>query len=636
MYALKNRTRLSIILVAVPLLSAFSLAMVHAQGILEEMEGRYKLIYDSTYIWPDGKGGYEYRRKFVSEVALAEKGRSALSRPATPILDRDDRIDISAYTRLASGEIFNADTSDIITRDLPGARRWIFVNFRQAEPGATLHLEWLLTSDEANIAGKRFLGRTVPVDSAVIIITVPQTWVFNFAVSPEINVEKGSKTIPLAEAPPRVNYSWIARNLPGLGKEEFAPPVERMIPCLYFSFYYDNAWPEPRVNKVDWKYLSQLYSAQLTGFAKSNSSLNAVGDSLRGLSSKPDELVRMANIWLEHHFRSLYSEITMTNDINEALQRGRGTQAEAAAILKTLLDKLNIPSAIYLVATHDAGDPLPNLPALFWFDRLSVAAFAANDTIWMDPYYPISEMGILPFEEQGATALSVTEPGEAFITIPISDYHENGKAIHLKLAFDSTGSIYGEATEVYTGAMIPEISSLMNDLDKTELKVPWEKRLAKSFPGVKIRAFVVMPPDSTGQGFRIGYSFTTGPIIRPFANRAYLPMDLLGRWADLPALPSKTPVFPIELRRPRFELERITVKISPPFEVEYVPDNYSDNTYIGEIYSVTRGDLHSITITRGFGLKKSTLPPSSHGPLREFLNKARAEADKHIILKRVS
>jgi hypothetical protein len=299
-----------------------------------------------------------------------------------------------------------------------------------------------------------------------------------------------------------------------------------------------------------------------------------------------------------------------------------------------LLEKLGVPSAAFLIATNDVGDPLMQLPALFWFDRLMIACYPDKDTAWIDPYYQLAQIGIVPFEDQGAKALRLTKAPGAFVQVPTFDFRDNGMATHLKLDFDSSGSLHGQATEVYSGAMIPEISAFIKGLEESERKVPWEKKLARSFPSAKIHEFVVMPPDSSGQVFKIGYSFTTSPVVRPFADRAYIPMDLLGRWADLPSLPNKPRQFPIELRRHRFEFERISLNISPPFEVEYLPGNYSENLDIGDVYSVARGNKQTVTITRGLGLKKSSLPLSEYGSLRRFLEKAHAEADKHIILKR--
>ncbi|HBZ01369.1 MAG TPA: hypothetical protein DEO84_08640, partial [candidate division Zixibacteria bacterium] len=524
-----------------------------AKSQTDEALGRYSLIYDSTYIWPDGHGGYDYIRKFVSDVVLDKQGRSVLSRPATPVLDKDDKITITAYTKLSSGEILQADTSDMVTRILPGDRRWVFINFRRAEPGAILHLDWLINSKQANIAGKRFLGRTVPVERAIVALTVPEAWRFNFAFTGSGDAHQVETIRPSSGEPPSATYSWIANDLAGLSHEDYAPPVERMIPCLYFSFSYDTNWSGPDSNLIDWKYLARLYFQQIKTFTKQSSQLNAVADSIGDRTTDSEKRTEMAYAWAGDHFKPLDSDITLGGSINEVLQLGRGNQAEAAVILLALLERLKIPCSAYLVASKDAGDPLIQLPALFWFDRLLIAAYPKTDTIWIDPFYQLADMDILPFEDQGAKGLSLSGAGGDFITIPMPDYRENGKAIHLKLDLDSLGSLHGQATEIYSGALIPEVSIFLKGQDALERQAPWEKKLAQSFPGAKIEKFDVYPPDSTGRALKIGYSFNTGPTIRPFANRAYIPMDLLGRWSDLPALPGNTRQFPIELRRPRFE-----------------------------------------------------------------------------------
>jgi len=632
-----NRSRLaqSCLLAAVFLLffPEFSLA----QSMFDEMLGRYKLIYDSTSIWPDGRGGYDYSRKFISEVILDEAGRSVLSRPATPRIGKDDKISIEAFTLLPSGETLRVEPSDMVTRTLSGDRRWIFVNFRQAEPGAILHMEWSLSSKEANVAGKRYLGRTVPVEQAAVVLSVPETWRFNFAVTPSLDYLHKENIIRGTEGDiGRTNYIWTGSNIAGLTREEFSPSIDRIIPCLFYSFYYDTGWDSPDSSRIDWSYLSQLYSRQIAEFSRYNSPLKSVSDSLLGINSDKNKIAQSAYDWVGSHFRVVDHEITLIGDIEQALERGRGSQAEASVIMLALFERLKIPAKPYLIATRETGEPIVGLPALFWFDRMLLEVELGPDTMWIDPTYQLTKMEILPFEDMGVKALDITGTGGYFTTIPVADYHDNGKAIHLKLDFDSTGSLRGEATEIYSGAMIPEIATFMQTLDAGEVSVPWEKKLAKSFPSAKIEKFIIMPPDSATQAYRIGYSFTTGPLVRPLASRAYIPMDLLGRWADLPILPSQARQFPLELRRPRFELERITLKISPAFEVEFLPANYSENNEIGEIYSVARGDKNLVTITRGFGLKSPMLPISEYASLRKFIGRARTEADKHLILKRVN
>lgn len=599
----------------------------------EELLGNYLYIYDSTFVWPDGKGWYEYTRNFISEVRLAEKGRSVLSRTATPMLDKGDNIEFDAYTILPNGEKYPVGLDDIVTRNISSDTRRIFLNFRHAEPGAILHFEWNLRSKKANIAGKRFFGRTIPVDSATVIMTYPESWEFNFTVLPEL-ICREERTVGEKYGDIHiVNHKWTAGNIEGLREEEYSPPYERVISGLYYSLYYDKSWENQE--KIDWKYISRVYKRRLDDFMDSKVSLVPVADSVRMSSSGKQKSAVAAFNWVKNNFGSRYSDITLHEDLDEILVFGRGTQAEAAAILYALLGYLDIPAGIYLTATRFSGQPVPALPALFWFDRLLVGCFLGDDTLWADPFYTVSDLGILPFEDQGVSVLRIDVENEGLLFIPDTDYHTNGKAIHLKLYVDSLGGLAGEATEVYSGAMIPDISVNLLRMDETQKKSVWEQRFARSLPNVEFDRFITAPPDSFGEPLLINYTFTAGPIIRPFANRAYVPMDILGRWEDLPDLPDEERRFPIYFQRPRFEFERITFEISPQFEIEYLPNNYSLNSQIGEIYSVARQGENSVTVTRGFGLKKPEYPISAYKSIVKFFNTARAEAEKQIILKRV-
>ena len=618
----------------VAVLIAVLSGLTRAQEPFEELRGIYRSIYDSTYIWPDGSGGYDYVRKFVSEVELAEKGRDILSKPATPVIGKDDDIEIEALTISPSGEIYEVESSDLLSRDFPDGSRRIFVNFRQPEPGAILRLEWTLRSKNGNTAGIRFFGRTIAVDSSTVIITAPETWVFNFVISPECNTREAKSVEKTDTGPALVNYSWLATGLHDLRMEEYSPPISRVIPALYFSLSLDISWVDLEGQAITWEAVAGIYFNQIAEFLKRSSSLQPVAESLVSVTENQKEAAGAAFDWVKRNFRSQISDISLSSKLDETLERGRGTQAEAAAILYALLTRMNILCSPYLAATREKGKPLENLPALFWFDRMLIACYIENETVWADPFYYISDLGILPYEDQNIPVLRLDTPSGIFENTPDVDYHENGKAIHLRLDIDSTGAIYGEATEIYTGAMLPEISTYLTSLDEGQRRIPWERKLAKSFPGLDLLKFVAIPPEKSGEAYRVGYTFTTGPIVRQFATRAYIPMDLLGRWEDLPVLPPGDREFPIEIRRPRFEFERITLNISSAFDVEFIPKNYSLNSVIGEIYSVARQGNRSITITRGFGLKRSELPASSYKSLVKFFNTARAEADKQIILSR--
>ncbi len=605
------------------------------QDDFEGLEGKYIAIYDSTYIWPDGSGGYDYYRYFFSEVELAEKGRNILSTPATPILDKDDIIDLFAFTKSPTGELLVADSADIARIDMPNGQKRFFVNFRRPEPGAKLYLEWTLKSNQANIAGQRFIGRTVPVDSATIVITFPDNWVFNFRVAPEINLPSNKVYTGVSKSTSLVSHIWSVRNLGSLIKEEFAPPVERLIPSIYFSFKYDKLWSEDNIREMNWNVIARFYGGEFNDFIKDHSILDNVADSIKSIDTSAMQMAKSGFKWLTEHFRTINPELKFSKDLDETLEKGRATQAEAASILFGLFSKLGINCKPFLASSRKVGNPLIDVPALFWFDRILIASYINGDTIWTDPFYLNFNFTLMPFEDQGVYAMDIGKDGGNFIITATPDYRDNGMAVHMKLDIDSLGAIEGAATEVYSGAMIAEISSYMASLDPAVLKTTWEKSLAKSFPGVKIGNFITLASDSIGQTYRIGYSFTTSPLVRPYANRAYFPIDILGRWKSLPILPSLDRIFPIEINRPRFELERITLNIAPSFEIEYLPENYSMDNYLGELYSVVRQDSRSVTITKGLGLKKSELPPSAYTTLQKFFNKARAEADKQIILKKV-
>ena len=429
-----------------------------------------------------------------------------------------------------------------------------------------------------------------------------------------------------------VNQVWEARSLPGITFEEDSPPESELIPCLYYAFSYDRRWPDLEKNRIDWLMIARSYGQHLFITGRPG---KAIEDEVRRLTEAiPEKSDKIRNIvdFVTSNFRALYSDIDISNSPEELLERGYGSQAEAALLLGAFLRAADIAHDYFLISTRDNGSVIRSLPALFYFNRLLVSAYANSDTLWIDPFYRGAPLGVLPFEDQAVDGLKVGVGFKDFMTTPASDYRENGHAIHLRVTFDDKGSLIAEAVELLSGSINIEEKAILQGLSDDERYQRWLNLTTRGVPGAVLDQLEFADIYSDVDPFRISYRLTAENFIRSGDDRLYIPLDILGRWQVVKRYENRKHA--IELGRPYSQQERMTIEIPAGFRVEYLPENFTLTSYLGDILSVVVVTANTITITRGLGIKPYRLKASAAESLNGFYSTAADQAGKYIVLRR--
>jgi hypothetical protein len=152
-------------------------------------------------------------------------------------------------------------------------------------------------------------------------------------------------------------------------------------------------------------------------------------------------------------------------------------------------------------------------------------------------------------------------------------------------------------------------------------------------PGSTLKDLTFSDITSDINPFRVSYLLEVPTYIKKEDSRLFIPLDILGRWQSHIAY-SENRRLPIELGRPHSEQEQITIEIPPGFRVEYLPDNFSISSYLGEIFSVVVVSANTITITRGLSIRPYRLKADAAKSLNGFFTTARDQASKYIILRK--
>ncbi len=594
-------------------------------------EAAYIKIIDSTGV-NFQEGVYVYSRYFRSEAMVLRQGGGGVASAASPVITDSDKIEIESYTITPEGDTINIPEDEISTLELYGRKKRYMVSFPDARAGAVFVFEWRIWSTEPVFSGRRYIGRTYPVDFSRTVISAPTNWVFKFLIQPPCLCQQDRSREYIRDKELWVNYSWESRSLPGMVFEEDSPPAALYIPCLYYVFSYDKRWPDIEKNKIDWPLIAKSYNSHISDMGKPD---NKIKDEVKficqGIAGKREKLQRIVD-FISANFQTAYSDIDISDSPWDLLARGYGSQAETSMLVGTFLDIVNIPFEYVLISTRDNDEVIKTMPALFYFNRLLVAVSIDQDKIWIDPFYRGSPLGVLPFEDQAVEGLIISDDFKGFIKTPISDYRENGHAVQLRIVFDDKGKLTAEGVEWLSGALNIEEKRILQNMTPQERFERWADLTSSGISGSTLSDLEFDDIYSDINPFRVSYKLTAANYIGPDDKRLYIPLDILGRWQIARNYVNRQ--LPIELGRPHSQQERITIEIPPGFKVEYLPENFTLNSYLGEIWSVVVVSANTIIVTRGLGIKPYRLQADAAESLNGFFSTASDHAGQFIILRR--
>ena len=607
-------------------------ALLDMLALYSDQEAVYVSISDSTAVSFE-KSQYLYDRQFRSEAMVLRKGGGGVANAATPVISLGDSIIIKAFTIDPQGETAFVKDDEINLISLYGGKKRYSAGFADTRAGAIFVFQWHLFSREPIFSGRRFLGRSYPVLDNRTVISCPEAWVFDFLVSPSCLYRQLQSSEYLNNGEIWVNHIWTAATLPGLAIEDDSPPAIEFIPCLNYAFSYDKRWPDGAKKRVDWAAISLAYEKHMQSLTMGN---EIIDDDLREMTKEAtNKLEKLRSIaeFMAQNLQAVYSDIDISDTPATLLGRGVASQAEAAFLMGTFLARAGIFHNYVLISTRDNGSIIKSLPALFFFNRLLIAAKIDADTFWLDPFYRGAPVGVLPFEDQAVEGLIVGNKTGAFLTTPISDYRENGHAVHLKVTFTPQGDLMTEAVELLSGSLNIDEKRILQDMSAEQRIQRWTELATKGLPGSLIRKLDISDIYSDVNPLRISYLVEVPGFIKPADYRIYIPSDILGRWQSS-KLYSESRKVPIELGRPHSQQERITIELPEGYKVEFLPENFSLNSYLGEIFSVAVVTANTITITRGLSIKPYRLKPDAAKSLNGFYGTAKNQAGKFIILRK--
>lgn len=232
-----SRARGILAAIALVLLTAYPLA---AQQTSVAHDGEFLEIVHTYTLGDDGSITYNYahRLRLLTSFGFTRQyGESfVIYDPARQTLKID-----SSRTRMAGGTMvespFNA-YNEVLPSFAHNAAPWsgmreMVVTHTGLERGAVVHYGYTLTTRPGmypGLSARVLLGDRSPVHRAVVRVRVPKSTTLAHALmghpsSTPVRTEEGRMAV----------YTWTVDNIPALAVESHQPPMDMVLPVLFFS-----------------------------------------------------------------------------------------------------------------------------------------------------------------------------------------------------------------------------------------------------------------------------------------------------------------------------------------------------------------------------------------------------------------
>jgi transglutaminase-like putative cysteine protease len=358
------------------------------------------------------------------------------------------------------------------------------VAFPAVEVGAILDYRYELVFESPFLFDPWYFSEELPVRHSEIVFKTAPGW----QMRPWSRAPFGAKIQQEQQSTPQgeVLRAW-AEDLPAVPDDPYGPPYAdlatqmMLLPVLRGLGPYG---PQPLFDK--WSSLSWLLGKTYEevrrkdlGVAQQARRIAASGSPRQ----KTEALYRFVRDEIETRPEPGVF-IDSAAALRTILTEHRGSPAEKALLLQTMLKAVGIDSALVWAGDRNRGDVDFQVVNPNWFDTVLVLVELNGERSFLDPSDRALAFGQLRPGHEGTTALMPRSAAQWQVRLPEAPLEQNARHAEIDLALDEQGRLSGRGSLRLTGARAWErMSSERNEAQPVQT---WEAWLAERFRDFQI------------------------------------------------------------------------------------------------------------------------------------------------------
>lgn len=496
--------------------------------------------------------------KILDEIGIAEYGEIAV-----PFNSRYQNIGVNiARTILTDGTDIHAALDayhDITLPELSSYNMYSdimlkVVSMPSLQPGVII--EYKATLEDAEdvtekpwVWGSMNFQSSEPILNAKCVLRTPKDFKINWKLH-NCQIEP-----VITEDEKNITYIWISKNNPSLPTEFAMPPLEDIIPSLFFTsteswdevynWYKELALPQEKFDSIRIFNINKDFQDELNNNYISDSLIQEFRNNNIQLSKDVNLITKEEAKWLitdskkiysikkEEDTLNVYDEIIMQK-VKELTERKETLEEKIKAIYEFVSSEIRYvaielgqgayqPYAASEVFRYKYGDckdkttllvamlrhigvnayqalinPYPgkmidlDIPSIAQFSHV-IAAIPLEDGsyIWLDPTVATCKYGDLPAGDQGRKAFIIGKEKGEFVDTPLFPSENNKIDLTSEINILEDGSIYGWERTVARGQSDIYLRAVYRLTKSDKIKEHFQSMYNVRYPGVKIDAFTI-------------------------------------------------------------------------------------------------------------------------------------------------
>jgi hypothetical protein len=448
-------------------------------------------------------------------------------------------------------------------------------------------------------------------------------------------------------------WQWTVRDLQGIRKEPFMPPLRGVEGQMIVSFFTSSGGPSLNTN-IDWAMLGKWYSSLMGERVEASADIKQQVAKLS--AAKTTQLQKMQAIgdFVQHDIRYVAIELGIggfqPHSAPDVFSHHYGDCKDKATLVRSMLREIGVES-FHVVINDSRGSVTGDMPAHNGFNHVITAIKLPDGLIdpslvatmqhpklgrllFFDPTNDLIPFGQLPGYLQANYGLLVTLEGGELIELPQQPSAMNSIQRTGKLTLDPTGTLKGEVKELRLGERASRerwrLRTVTKDVDRIK---PIEDLLSGSLGNFHITHATLLNVQQTDQPFGFNYSFESQNYAKNAGDLLLVRPRVIGN-KSMGFLETKEPrKFAIELEEPTRDTDTFEITIPPGYAVDDVPPPVDVDYGFASYHSKTEVKGNVVGYTRTFEVKELSVPVSKANDLKKFYRIIAGDERNTVVLK---
>ncbi len=419
---------------------------------------------------------------------------------------------------------------------------------------------------------------------------------------------------------------WEIDDWDGVQLEPQIPPLREIMPTIMFSA------------SKNWNDEAEKIAADILTKTVADEKVKAVAESLAADKNKRAATENIL-FYIQEKFDPIFISPNLVgykpNTAAKVFENGYGDSRDLSVLLIAMLKSVGIDAYPALIAS--GGARIYDIPTLYQFNRMVVAAQIKGKTLFLDPMREYADVGYLG-AANGEKALVII-PGKAHLEqIPLPEPNSNRIDFSYNLHIGDDGSMDGTISTEASGSPAQNIRSSFRHAKKRKKKQRIETAASNVADGAKIEGKpIIENVDKNSGAARLQFDMSAKNFLTMQDKMAiiWLPHTPFSSF-DLPNISKEKRKFPLFIDEPEMLSKNFTIYFPDKYKTDYVPPIQSFDNEVGSLMIGSQSGEYSLAVNITLKLKKKRITPDDYENLRQLIRALTAKRYRIILLEEKS